>query len=100
MTVVITLKNTAMFYDFLKKKSNEFDDIEFVTQAQYFDELNSRVSVEWRELQGLFDAQIFWRLWMRSDNALKMYTAMMIELTCYMWLMDKYDISVKIKEEI
>lgn len=100
MVAVIPLKNTAMFYDFLKKKSNEFDDFEFVTQTQYFDELLTRDGVERRELQGLFDAQIFWRLWLSNTKALKMYTAMVIELTCYMCLMDQYDISVKIKEEI
>lgn len=100
MTAVIPLKNTAMFYDFLKKKSNEFDDFEFVTQAQYFDELLARDSIEWRELQSLFDAQIFWRLWLCDTKSLKMYTAMIIELSCYMCLMDKYGINVKIKGEL
>lgn len=99
MTAVIPLKNTAMFYDFLKKKSNEFDDFEFVTQAQYFDELLARDSVERRELQELFDAQIFWRLWLTNTKVLKMYTAMLIELSCYMLLMDEYGITVKIEGE-
>lgn len=99
MSIEITLKNTAKFYEYLKKKASLADDIEFSVQVEYFDELCTRDSVSDYELYFLLDVITFWRYWRDEPDAIELFVSMVKELIPYVHLLFMYSESAKIKKE-
>lgn len=100
MNIDISLACTVEFFKFAKERSKLFDEFEFETEIKYFDELCSRDKVTSEDLMALLDVAIFWELWLNNVSALKIYTAMVIEVALYAQVLDEYHATAKIKEEI
>lgn len=99
MKFEISLEHTIEFYRFARELLKTFDDYEFETQIEYFDELCSRDKVSSEDLMALLDVDIFWELWLNDVSDLKKYTTMAIELASYAQALGQYHATAKIKEE-
>lgn len=100
MNIEISLENTAKFFEFAKERLKLFNDFDFELQIHYFEELSARDVVYSQDLMALLDVVVFWELWLNNVNALKKYTAMVVEIACYANLLDRHNATAKIKEEL
>lgn len=98
MIIEISLENTIEFFKYAKERAKLFNDHDFDQQIRYFSVLCSKDKISSNELISILDIVEFCELWFDNVRALKKYTNMVIEIGCYVHILETYNETAKIKE--